>query len=67
MKRNFWKAMMAFAPLAMILPGWSLSEIPKFFWSADFKAFLVDVLTQVTIGVADAIIEVSTFYAFGLV
>lgn len=66
MKRSFWKAMMAFAPLAMILPGWSFSEIPKFFWSTEFKAFLVDVLTQVTIGVADAFIEVGTLRAFGL-
>ena len=67
MKRSFWKAMMAFAPLAMMLTGWSFSEIPKFFWSAEFKAFLVSVLTQVTAGVADAVIDLATLYAFGLV
>jgi len=67
MKERFWRGMRVMAPLAVILPGWSLSEIPDFFWSAEFKSFAVQVLTQLVAGVADAVIGVATLSAFGLV
>ena len=67
MKEKFWRTMRVAFPLALILPGWSLSQIPDFFTSSDMKLFISEVVTQLAIGVADAAIEIAVMLAFGLV
>lgn len=67
MNAKFWTGMRRLAPLALILPGWSFSQIPDFFTSHEFKVFAVQVLTQIAIGVTDAVIEVATLSLFGLI
>jgi len=67
MKRKFWNTMRAAAPLALILPGFSFSQIPAFFTSSELKVFVTQVITQVAIGVADVAIEIAVQLAFGVI
>lgn len=67
MKQKFWNAMRVAFPLALILPGWSFSQIPDFFTGPEMKLFITEVVTQLAIGVADAAIEIAVLVTFGLV
>lgn len=60
-------AMRTLLPLAVILPGFSLSAIPEFLIGPEMRAIAANFVAQVLIGVADAVIGVVVDAAFGLI
>lgn len=67
MKQKIWTVLRFAAPLGLITFSFSFSQIPVFLTSNEIRALFAQVFTQIAIGLADAVIDLAVFSAFGLV
>jgi hypothetical protein len=68
MKRMYYLAQ-RLVPIAVTLSilGVDFGDVKDFFMGAEFRALLAQILTQVTSGVADAVVETVVLASFGAV
>ena len=67
MKQKLWNALKVAMPLSLITFGFSFSQIPEFLGSTEVRALLAQVITQIAIGVTDALIDLAIMSVFDLI
>ncbi len=67
MKQKIWNALRVATPLSLITFGFSFSQIPEFLGSTEIRALLAQVITQIAVGVTDALIDLAIMSAFDLI
>ena len=67
MKQKFWNALKVATPLSLITCSFSFSQIPEFLGSTEIRALLAQVITQIAVGVTDALIDLAIMSAFDLI
>ena len=67
MMQKIWNALRVATPLSLITFGFSFSQIPDFLVSTEVRALLAQFITQIAIGVTDALIDLAIMSVFDLV